>query len=309
MKQYHDLLQHILNNGVVKEDRTGIGTKSIFGHQMRFNLQDGFPLMTTKKVPFRLVAEELLWFLTGNTNIRPLVQKKVHIWDEWPFQSYLKANNLEQQYPMYSEQWKDKKKEFIERIIHDELFAEQWGDLGPVYGKQWTRWEAPNGEQINQLQNAINMLKSNPHSRRIIISGWNVADIQTLITGKTSAPPLCHTVFQFYVVNNKLSCQLYQRSADVFLGVPFNIASYSLLTLMMAQVCNLEPGEFIHTFGDAHIYMNHQEQVALQLSRETKTLPKLKINPEKKDLFSFTIEDFQLEDYDPHPRIKAPIAV
>jgi len=309
MKQYLDLLRHILNNGVRKGDRTGIGTISTFGYQMRFDLTKGFPLLTTKKVYLRGIIHELLWFLKGDTNIKYLVDNNVRIWNEWPFQTYLKENSLEEQYPIYSEQWKEKMKEFVDSIKNNSEFAKRWGDLGPVYGKQWIRWECPNGEPINQIRNVVEMLKNKPHSRRIIVGAWNVADIQKLIMGKTSAPPLCHTMFQFYVFNGKLSCQLYQRSADVFLGVPFNIASYALLTMMLAQVCNLEPGEFIHTFGDVHIYNNHLEQVNLQLSRETKELPKIKINHEVKDIFDFKFEDFELVDYDPHPPIKAPIAV
>ncbi|MFH1276574.1 MAG: thymidylate synthase [Candidatus Woesearchaeota archaeon] len=314
-KQYLDLLKHILENGTDKKDRTGIGTRSVFGHQIRFNLAEGFPLLTTKKVYLRGIIHELLWFLSGSTNIQPLIKNNVKIWNEWPFQAYLKINNLEQEYPMYSEKWQVKMQEFIEKIKDDNEFAKQWGELGPVYGKQWVRWEGPNGEKINQIQNVVDMIKKVKNngncseSRRLIVSGWNVADIQQLITGKTSAPPLCHTVFQFNVVNGKLSCQLYQRSADVFLGVPFNIASYSLLTLMIAQACNLEPGEFIHTFGDVHIYKNHFEQVQEQLSREPRKLPKMKINSEVKNIFDFKFEDFQLEDYGPHPPIKAQIAV
>ncbi len=315
MKQYLNLLQHILDNGIKKEDRTGIGTISTFGYQMRINLADGFPLLTTKKMWLRSIIHELLWFLTGNTNIKYLADNNVHIWDEWPFAVYLKQNNLEQQYPRYSEIWHEKKKEFISNIKEDNQFAQQWGDLGPVYGKQWVKWPGYDGQPINQIQQVVEMIKKTslernaPEARRLIVGAWNVADIQPLIQGKASAPPLCHTLFQFYVINGKLSCQLYQRSADVFLGVPFNIASYSLLTMMIAQVCGLEPGEFIHTFGDVHIYLNHLDQVKEQLSRGTKNLPKIKLNPEIKDVFNFKFEDFQLEDYDPHPQIKAPIAV
>ena len=309
MKQYLDLLQHIIDHGTDKGDRTGIGTRSVFGYQMRVNLADGFPLLTTKKMFLRAIIHELLWFLKGDTNIRYLVQNDVKIWNEWPFQGYLEANNLTSQFPMYSEEWKAKMAEFIEQIKNDEEFAKKWGDLGPVYGKHWVRWSASDGSTINQIADAQDMIRKSPDSRRIIVGAWNVADIQTLIKSKTSAPPLCHTLFQFNVANNKLSCQLYQRSADSFLGVPFNIASYALLTMMMAQTTGLEAGEFIHTFGDLHIYRNHFEQVKEQLSRAPRSLPKMKINPEVKDIFDFKLEDFTLEGYDPHPAIKASIAV
>ena len=309
MKQYLDLLRHIKENGTDKTDRTGIGTRSVFGYQTRFNLAEGFPLLTTKKMFIRGIIHELLWFLTGNTNIRYLAQNNVKIWNEWPFQGYLEANNLTDKYPMYSDEWKEKMKEFIQQIVDDEGFAAKWGDLGPVYGKQWIRWPMPNGETFNQIKAAQDMIRNNPDSRRIIVSGWNVADIQSLVKSKTSAPPLCHTVFQFNVADNKLSCQLYQRSADSFLGVPFNIASYSLLTMMMAQATGYKPGEFIHTFGDLHIYNNHLEQVDLQLAREPRPLPKMQINPEVSDIFDFKFEDFELTDYNPHPAIKAQIAV
>lgn len=309
MQQYLDLLQHILDKGVKKGDRTGIGTISTFGYQMRFNLAEGFPLLTTKKMWLRSIIYELLWFLSGDTNIKCLAENDVHIWDDWPFAIWLKENNLEAQYPRYSEAWQEKKKEFIENIKNDNTFAERWGDLGPVYGKQWRRWQTHQGTELDQISYAVNELKNNPSSRRILVSGWNAGEIQNLIKGTSSTPPLCHCLFQFYVADGKLSCQLYQRSADVFLGVPFNIASYALLTMMVAQVCQLQLGEFIHTFGDVHIYLNHLDQVKEQLSREPKTLPKMKLNPEINDIFQFRFEDFQLEDYDPHPAIKAPIAV
>jgi len=299
MKQYLDLLQHILDNGIKKEDRTGVGTISTFGYQMRFNLQEGFPLLTTKKVFLRGIIHELLWFLTGNTNIKYLVDNKVHIWDDWPYAVYKDSEEYNN----------ETKEEFIEKIKTDDNFAKKWGDLGPVYGKQWRRWSTPDGKEIDQIADVIDQIKNNPNSRRLIVSGWNVSDIQSLIKGKKSAPPLCHSLFQFYVADGKLSCQLYQRSADVFLGVPFNIASYSLLTMMIAQVCGLQPGEFIHTFGDVHIYLNHMDQVKEQLSRDTKQIPKMKINPNVKNIDDFKHEDFELEDYDPHPPIKAPIAV
>lgn len=264
MKQYLDLLREIRDNGVTKTDRTGVGTKSIFGHQMRFNLQDGFPLLTTKKVFLKGIIYELLWFLKGDTNIKFLTDNNVHIWDEW---------------------------------------ADENGDLGYVYGKQWRSWEATDGRVIDQISQVVDLIKNHPDSRRILVTAWNPAEID-----KMALPP-CHCLFQFYVADGKLSCQLYQRSADTFLGVPFNIASYSLLTMMLAQVCGLEPGEFIHTTGDTHIYLNHLEQVNEQLSREPRPLPKMIINPDVKSIFDFKYEDFKLEGYDPYPAIKAPVAV
>ena len=264
MKQYLDLLQYIKDNGVSKGDRTGTGTKSVFGYQMRFHLQDGFPLLTTKKVHLRSIIYELLWFISGSTNIKYLNDNKVTIWDEW---------------------------------------ADENGELGPVYGHQWRSWPTPDGGHIDQLANLMEQLKKNPDSRRHIISAWNVAEVD-----KMALPP-CHTLFQFYVAEGRLSCQLYQRSADVFLGVPFNIASYALLTQMVAQCCGYELGDFVHSFGDVHIYNNHFEQVDLQLSRTPRALPVMKINQDVKDIFSFKYEDFQLEGYDPWPAIKAPVAV
>ena len=296
---YLDLLNHILKNGTKREDRTGIGTIGVFGHQMRFNLEDGFPLLTTKKVFIRGIIHELLWFLSGDTNIRYLVQNKVHIWDDWPYTTYKESPEFQG----------ESMKEFAQKIADDEEFAKKWGDLGPVYGKQWRRWETKDSQTIDQIAYILNELKNNPYSRRILVSGWNVGELQGLIKGKRTAPPLCHSLFQFYVSDGKLSCQLYQRSADVFLGVPFNIASYALLTMMIAQVVGLKPGEFIHTFGDAHIYLNHLDQVNEQLSREPRKLPKMKLNPDVKDLFEFTYDDFTLEEYDPHPPIKAPLSV
>ena len=264
MKQYLDLLRHIMQNGTVKSDRTGVGTKSVFGYQMRFDLAEGFPLLTTKKVHLRSIIHELLWFIAGDTNIKYLHDNMVTIWDEW---------------------------------------ADENGDLGPVYGHQWRSWATPQGGTIDQLANVVEQLKKNPNSRRHIVSAWNPAEVDSM------ALPPCHAMFQFYVADNKLSCQLYQRSADVFLGVPFNIASYALLTQMIAQVCGYELGEFVHTLGDTHIYLNHFEQVETQLSREPRNLPKMQINPEVKSIFDFKYEDFTLLDYDPHPVIKAPIAV
>ena len=264
MQQYLDLLSHILENGTQKGDRTGTGTISTFGYQMRFDLSEGFPVLTTKKLHLRSIIHELLWFLQGDTNIKYLKDNGVRIWDEW---------------------------------------ADEHGDLGPVYGHQWRSWPARNGETIDQITKLVDGLKNNPNSRRHIVTAWNPADVDQM------ALPPCHCLFQFYVADGKLSCQLYQRSADTFLGVPFNIASYSLLTLMMAQVCDLEPGEFIHSFGDVHLYNNHLEQARLQLTRDPRPLPKMKINPLVKDLFSFTFDDFELVDYDPHPHIKAAVSV
>jgi thymidylate synthase len=264
MNQYHDLLERILSDGAEKTDRTGTGTLSVFGHQMRFNLASGFPMLTTKKLPLKSIIYELLWFLKGDTNVRYLQEHKVTIWDEW---------------------------------------ADENGDLGPVYGSQWRSWPAPDGRSIDQISNLIDMIRKTPDSRRLIVSAWNPADVD-----KMALPP-CHCLFQFYVANGKLSCQLYQRSADVFLGVPFNIASYALLTMMVAQVTGLKPGDFVHSLGDAHLYSNHLDQARLQLTRLTRPLPTMKINPDVKDIFSFRYEDFTLENYDPHPHIKAEVAV
>lgn len=264
MKQYLDLLQHVLDTGVMKSDRTGTGTRSVFGYQMRFDLSKGFPAVTTKKLHLRSIIHELLWFLNGDTNLKYLHDNRVSIWDEW---------------------------------------ADQNGDLGPIYGYQWRSWPDAKGNHIDQISQVINTIKNNPDSRRIMVSAWNVGQLDQM------ALLPCHVMFQFYVADGKLSCQLYQRSADIFLGVPFNIASYALLTHMIAKVTGLQPGDFVHTFGDAHIYMNHMEQVNLQLSREPRTLPKLKMNPDVKDIFAFRFEDFDLEGYDPHPAIKAPVAV
>lgn len=264
MKQYHDLMRHVRDHGVDKEDRTGTGTRSVFGYQMRFDLDDGFPLLTTKRLHLRSIIHELLWFLQGDTNIRYLQENGVTIWDEW---------------------------------------ADENGDLGPVYGYQWRSWPVPDGGHIDQISQLIGQIRKNPDSRRLVVSAWNPAQVEHM------ALPPCHCLFQFYVAEGRLSCQLYQRSADIFLGVPFNIASYALLTMMVAQVTGLRPGEFVHTFGDAHLYSNHLEQVDLQLSREPRKLPRIKINPVVNSIFDFCFEDFELVDYDPHPHIKAPVAV
>jgi thymidylate synthase len=264
MKQYHDLMAHVLEKGAEKTDRTGTGTKSVFGYQMRFNLEDGFPLLTTKKLHTKSIIHELLWFLKGDTNIKYLKDNGVSIWDDW---------------------------------------ADEQGNLGPVYGYQWRNWPTPNGGHIDQITQVIEMIKKNPDSRRLIVSAWNVADINQM-----KLPP-CHAFFQFYVADGKLSCQLYQRSADIFLGVPFNIASYALLTMMVAQVCGLKPGEFVHTLGDAHLYSNHLDQAKLQLTRDCRPLPTMKINPNITSIFDFQFSDFELHDYNPHPHIKANVAV
>jgi thymidylate synthase len=264
MKQYLDLMQHVLDHGTQKHDRTGTGTISVFGYQMRFNLQEGFPMVTTKKLHLKSIIHELIWFLSGDTNIKYLKDNGVKIWDEW---------------------------------------ADENGNLGPVYGSQWRSWPKPDGSHIDQITQIVNTIKNNPDSRRIIVSAWNVAEVENM------ALPPCHAFFQFYVADGKLSCQLYQRSADIFLGVPFNIASYALLTMMVAQICGLQCGDFIHTLGDAHLYNNHIEQANLQLSREPKQLPTMQINPEVKDIFDFKYEDFTLTGYDPHPHIKGVVAV
>jgi thymidylate synthase len=306
-ESYLELLEYIIKNGVEKTDRTGTGTKSVLGYQMRFNLAEGFPLLTTKKVPIKSIIHELLWFLRGDTNLKYLADNNVHIWDEWPYKAYLTRNNI----PVPktdSVEWSTGIKEFVEKIKTDDKFSKEYGNLGPIYGYQWRNWPAPNGKHIDQLKEVIEQIKKTPDSRRLIVSAWNVADIEEM--AKAGLPP-CHCLFQFYVADGKLSCQLYQRSCDTFLGVPFNIASYSLLTMIIAQICELKLGEFVWTGGDVHLYSNHLEQTQLQLSRKNdiRPMPKIKINPKKNKLEDFTIEDFELIDYNPHDAIKAPIAV
>lgn len=310
---YLDLLEHIIKNGVEKTERTGTGMKSVFGYQMRFNLGDGFPLLTTKKVPIKSIIHELLWFMRGDTNLKYLADNNVHIWDEWPYKAYLVRNKLA--IPKTgSVEWNTGLKEFIDKIKTNEKFSNDYGNLGPIYGYQWRHWKTPDGKEIDQLANVIKNIKAvktepnHSEGRRLIVSAWNVADLEEM--NKAGLPP-CHVLFQFYVVNGKLSCQLYQRSCDTFLGVPFNIASYALLTMVIAQICELKAGEFVWTGGDVHLYSNHLEQAQLQLSRrnDIRPLPKIKINPEKKKIEDFVIEDFELVDYNPHEGIKAPIAV
>ena len=307
MKQYLDLVREVMENGVKKTDRTGTGTLSVFGVQKRYDLREGFPLVTTKKVNFDAIIHELLWFLSGDTHIRYLVRNNVNIWNEWAYQIYLEEEKLEEKYPRYSQGWTDHMKEFVEKIKKEEDFAEKWGDLGPVYGKQWRSWEGKGGEKIDQIQNAIDMIKRDPDSRRIIVSGWNVAELQRLIKDKNHAPPPCHMLFHFYAAEGNLDLQLYQRSADVALGVPFNIASYSALLTMMAQECGLKPRYFIHTIGDAHIYLNHVEGIKEQIKRTPHPLPALELA--KKPFWELRFEDFKLNGYTHEDPIKFPIAV
>ncbi len=301
-REYHKLLKHILNNGNKKGDRTGVGTISIFGYQMRFDLSKGFPLLTTKKVFYKGIFHELLWFLRGDTNIRYLCENKVGIWNEWPFQNYLKENKLEKKFPKYSDEWKEEMKNFVSKIISDDKFSKKWGELGPVYGKQWRDF---NG--VDQIKDVIEQIKTNPNSRRLIVSAWNANDVPKMV--KSGLPP-CHCLYQFYVNDGKLSAQLYQRSCDTFLGVPFNIASYSLLVHIIAEICNLEVGEFVWTGGDVHIYLNHIEQVKEQLSRESFNPPKLIIKDRgQKKIEDFKFDDLEVTNYKSQSPIKAPIAV
>ncbi|TFJ93852.1 thymidylate synthase [Lentibacillus salicampi] len=311
---YLDLCQYILKHGTKKTDRTNTGTYSVFGQQMRFNLSEGFPLLTTKKVPFRLVASELLWFIKGDTNIQYLLQHNNNIWNEWAFKRWVESSdydgpdmtdfgNRRQQDHEFNQLYQEQMNIFKDKILNDQAFAAKFGDLGNVYGKQWRAWKTSQNETIDQLKDVIQSIRHNPDSRRHIVSAWNPEDVPNM------ALPPCHTLFQFYVAEGKLSCQLYQRSADMFLGVPFNIASYALLTYLIAHECGLEAGEFVHTLGDLHIYTNHLEQVKTQLGRHAGSFPKLKINGEKASVFDFELSDFEIHDYNPHPSIKAPIAV
>ncbi len=312
---YLDLCRHVLENGTKKSDRTGTGTMSVFGHQMRFDLKDGFPLLTTKRVPFRLIASELIWFINGDTNIRFLLQHNNNIWNEWAFKKWVESDEYtgpdmtdfgirslkdEQFKAAYDEQMEI----FKRRVLEEDDFAAKYGELGNVYGKQWRAWKTSTGETIDQLKDVIHDIKHNPSSRRLIVSAWNPEDVPT-----NMALPPCHSLFQFHVADGKLSCQLYQRSADIFLGVPFNIASYALLTYLIAKECGLEPGEFIHTLGDAHIYLNHEEQVRTQLQREPRDLPCLVIDSSFTSIFELKLDQLKVEGYDPHPTIKAPIAL
>lgn len=314
MKQYLELCRHIMDHGVEKEDRTGTGTISTFGYQMRFDLSKGFPLVTTKKLPFRIILSELLWFIAGDTNITYLLRHNNHIWDEWAFERYAASSEYKgpdmtqfgkraMKDPVFAQVVKQEMKTFTDCIMSDKAFGDRWGDLGPVYGKQWRRWQTPDGKTVDQLANIVEGLKSNPDSRRHLVVAYNPAEVDEMVL------PPCHSLFQFYVLEGKLSCQLYQRSGDTFLGIPFNIASYALLTLMLAQTVNLQPGEFIHTIGDAHIYKNHIEQVELQLSREPKALPTITINPAITSIFDYTYEDFELIGYDAYPHIKGEVSV
>ncbi|MCQ9209064.1 thymidylate synthase [Granulicatella seriolae] len=313
-KQYLEFAQHVLDQGSLKTDRTGTGTKSVFGYQMRFNLQDGFPLLTTKRVPFGLIKSELLWFLKGDTNIRYLLQHNNHIWDEWAFERYVKSPDYHgpdmtnfgiraTEDETFNQVYQKEKQAFCDQILADQEFAAKYGDLGNIYGSQWRSWKTKSGETIDQISDLIDLLKNNPDSRRMIVSAWNPEDVPSM------ALPPCHTLFQFYVADGKLSCQLYQRSADIFLGVPFNIASYALLTHLLANEVGLEVGDFVHTFGDAHLYSNHLDQINRQLERQPYDLPKLLLRHPEKSIFEVEPEDIELVGYQSHPGIKAPIAV
>ena len=301
MQQYLELVKHIRDHGIKKEDRTGTGTVSIFGHQMRFNLAEGFPLVTSKKVHLKSILHELLWFIRGDTNIRYLIENGVGIWNDWPYQNWLRETGQDKHLVKYSSEWRVVMAEFTQQIIADQDFADKYGDLGPVYGKQWRNFGG-----VDQLSQLMSDLQFNPDSRRLIVSAWNPQDIPVMI--KSGLPP-CHSLFQFYVVEGRLSCQLYQRSADVFLGVPFNIASYAALTMMIAQVAGLKLGDFVHTFGDAHLYSNHMNQEDEMLSRSPFDLPTLQINPQVQSLFDFVYDDFELQNYQSHGPISAPVAV
>ncbi len=313
-KAYLELGRKILTDGFEKSDRTGTGTKSIFGHQMRFDLSQGFPLLTTKRVAFSMIKSELLWFMRGDTNIRYLLQHKNHIWDEWAFERYVNSTDYHGPDmtdfgqralvdPEFNDVYQAELAAFCDNVLTDDAFAAKHGELGKIYGSQWRHWQTAKGETIDQLADVIHLIKTNPDSRRMIVSAWNPEDIPSM------ALPPCHTLFQFYVAEGKLSCQLYQRSADVFLGVPFNIASYALLTHLIAHETGLAVGEFIHTLGDAHLYVNHFDQMRLQLTRDIRQAPQLELNPEKHSIFDFDVSDIQIKGYDPHPAIKAPIAV
>ena len=312
--EYLHMCQHVLDKGTKKEDRTGTGTYSIFGYQMRFDLSQGFPLLTTKRIPFRLIVSELLWFIKGDTNIRYLLQHNNNIWNEWAFKKWVESSEYSgpdmanfglrsQQDEAFRLQYEEQLELFKAKILTDDEFSQKYGHLGDVYGKQWRAWKTSTDETIDQLKDVIEMIKTNPDSRRLIVSAWSPEDVPTM------ALPPCHTLFQFYVADGKLSCQLYQRSGDIFLGIPFNIASYALLTHLVAHECKLEVGDFIHTIGDAHIYTNHLEQIQTQLEREPRALPQLKLNANVKSVFDFDVEDIEIIDYNPHPAIKAPVAV
>ncbi len=314
-RQYLDLLRNVLERGTRKQDRTGTGTISLFGYQMRFDLNEGFPLLTTKRIPFRLISSELIWFIKGDTNIRYLLRHNNNIWNEWAFKRWVESPAYQgpdmsdfglrsQRDEEFNRRYQEQMERFKQLVLTDDLFAEQFGELGNVYGKQWREWKTSKGETVDQLKTVIDAIKKNPDSRRLIVSAWNPEDVPS-----NMALPPCHTLFQFYVADGKLSCQLYQRSADVFLGIPFNIASYSLLTHLIAYECGLRVGEFVHTLGDAHIYLNHLDQIRTQLDRDPRPLPRLELKPGLDSVFAFEAEDIQVAGYDPHPSIKAPVAV